>query len=263
MLKLRLTDITNNKAFTRQLPTEWADIKPSKRHKCLKLVYQGNRLNLLFELLNVPTHINWSVGIAELAALQEMIKNIDLLPNPDPILPNFTLGFSTYYLPKKNFDNGTALQFATALEHYQNYANSNNVQDLRRLIAVLATEKGVIITENTDIRLFSRDFVQMPEYYVAMVLCYFEGILKLVNEIGTKFGLWDDNKEENTEGGALSPAQVFGWKAVFRNLADHDPSRYDVICQRPFFEILQILIERKMQADFLVSQQKTTVNEDT
>jgi hypothetical protein len=270
---IRLTNPETGRKITKNLPTEWAEIKVKHRLEIAHLVFQGNRtavLNaILVRVMKLSASVFFAISDTDKTALIAQLNNIYFLPSAEPIIPSFThrqrffKRLETYYLPKKDFDDGTALQFALGVELYQRYYKSASKNDLLKLIQVLALPKGAKVTEAYEKEDFPNPLENLDFVIAMTVLVYFEGLLKVVNDLGKKFGLWEDRNSENTEGGILSPAQVFGWRAIYRSLVDHDLDAYEKLCQRPFFEVFQILIERKMQGDFMLAQSKQGENADT
>lgn len=261
MIELKISDTETGKMYPLIMPTTWSDIKLKKRLKIAELCLLGNRMKVLKHILKLPPSVFFRMSEIDLAVLLGQIEAIDLHATASPIMPSFKhrktwfYPKSTYFLPSDDFDNGTAIQFALAVEHYKKYSQSNDNEDFLSLIAVLALRKGVIICDNMDLEPIKNDLKSLSTIKKIVVLRFFEAILADINELGLKYGLWEAQKEGEGQEDE-NPVQMFGWQSVYRNLCDHDPTKYDILCQRRFFEVFQTLIERKMSQNYLNAQMK-------
>lgn len=271
--KLKLPPFT----LKRSLPTQWHDMRQAEKIEAVGFlaIYgdQEGRVKYLRKCLKLPNLLKKFLSQEDEADLLQHLAFMNLEASSTPIFDTFAQNKVHYYLPKTDFVNGSAIEFILALDYYQEYGENQDTDYLLKLVAVLAREKRENEADNVkfgDIRVPIHDnsdeaelralkFKDLPKEIIIAVLRYFEGVKQLIHDLGVESELWKNPKEgdegKNTEGVAL-----FGWRTVLRGLANGSISEYDILCQRPFWEIFQIMKEKKAANDALEAQYKKMKN---
>lgn len=274
MLKVKVTDPQTGKITMANVPESWADIPLKSRISYAEKLFSQPRETVLVAMLKahsgLPNKLWFRIAQKDIAAMLSQMEAIGVAASPAPIVPYVDYKFNRYYLPKIDFDNGSAGEFIIALDHYRAYAESKDKADLLRLFATLArvrrrdgrdSERGGDIREpifdNTDtVERRAALLHKMPMINALVVLRYFEGVCRLVSEVGEKLGVWNTLKDE----GAVHPVNLFGWRTILRGMAEGDVQRYDALTQRKFWEVLELLAEKQAQLDYIESQTKAKEN---
>lgn len=249
---------------TRQIPESWQELDSKIKAKALFLLRSHPPLTakilILQKILNIPLVVFRCIDPADMTALVRVLAWANFDPDATPVLASFPIKSRNYFLPKKDFDDGTAIEFLRAQEAYNAYVVAETVEEqaeqLMILTAVLAREKSnsqrVKIIDNGD-DLFERRLAlfkqHLPLELALMTLKYFAGVLTVVEEVGNNLGVFDDEetRAERDADASRPNVNIFGWKTVFRRLSENGPfaGGYDAVCQRLFWEIIQVLAERE------------------
>jgi hypothetical protein len=274
MQLIRIT-LKRRKTTTIQLPESWQELDISQRIKLIKLLLVSDNasdahIRFLPRVIKLPWGFQFHMFAAsDVAAMGRVMKDLVLTANAKPIISEFSHKGKTYELSGDDFDYGKAIQFAITVEAYQKFQTEKTEIRLIEFCAALLREKG----NNADLEtgemyeqaaeLRAKHLIDMPIEYKLITLKYFEGVQILISELGDKYALWDDKKTDILADGEPQHTHinVFGWKTVYRNLAQHNLLSYDAICKRGFWEIFQILVERKVNDDHL--QKRLEQNEIT
>lgn len=253
--------------YPRTLPQSWAELVAQKHDAfaILKLLLAlpevEAKVKALKMILNLPKAtflILTDEIIADLVAKLDWLKP-DI--SPIPLFPSFTHDQVCYHLPKANFENGTALEFALADDYFKKAAEGNEAA-LINLVATLCrperTDTQAAITSG-DIRtpLNSRSEAEYrgvqlaqldPSVQVAVFL-YFAGCKKYINDLygGTLFVKNEEEEDPNAET-TQSSGEIFGWWGIFMELAEN-PINEDKIHQKNFHSLCIWLVRQKIQAD--------------
>ena len=256
--------------YPRNLPESWAEFIAQKHDAlaALKLLLTLPetiaKIKILETILALPKSIFKALP-DELVV--DLVSKLDWLkPDISPIalLSHFDHQNVRYHLPKDNFQNGTALEFALADDYFKK-ASEGDESALLNLIATLCrperTDKQAAITAG-DLRepLNSRSEVEYraaqlaqldPSLQVAVYL-YFAGCKKYISDLyGSYIFAKNEETEEEIEASQETQAQnaePFGWWGVFMELAQN-PINEDRIHQKNFHSLCVWLVRQKHQAD--------------
>lgn len=241
-----------------QLPESWAEVPFKQRQTIFAFLLSFDadvaKQMALKVLLDIPTALYVSINKSDIAAMLAQMNWYSLDASAEPIQSYIEHGGKRYYFPKTDFENGTALEFMLMQELYVAFTQSTypkSVDVLKRLAAVVVremdktTKKRIVLTENDDAT-FDREqkFKGLSIVHTTMVLRYVQGVLGSVEKVGLQFGIFDDTEKKNPE---TANVNLFGWKSVFRNIAESGPYKggYDEVLQTRFWDIIEILAERE------------------
>jgi hypothetical protein len=240
------------------IPTKWSDLEPSVRIKVVSLLLKFEREFALIACIETLLKINRfqliATGVENVSHILNQMDEIDIVPSVIPIVDSFPLKRKfrksrILKLPSDEFKTGTAIQFAVAADAYLAFSQSNDKTQLVRLFCALARDKP-LIENNLDAEIAKMPTI--PDEYLFIVLRYFEGIQKMVHDLGNKYELWDSGKSSNYS---------FGLTATYRGLVEYDLIRYDDMCQRLFWDVFQIIIEKHLSYETIKSASDNISNE--
>jgi hypothetical protein len=263
------------RTFKRKLPTSWADMTQKDKIEAVRFIVllgiESGKSNILKKLLDLPEYVWQTMSIEDKADLLDKLSFMSLDATTVPIFQSFIHKQEEYHLPKPDFINGSAIEFILSLDYYQEYGENQDTDYLLKLVAALARERRADEKENVkfgDIRIPIHDnsdeaetralkFKSLPNEIIISVLRYFEGVKKMIHDLGVESDLWKNPQND----GKISQSEValYGWRTVLRNLGG-SIAEYDRLCQRPFWEIFQILQEKKAANDAIEAQYKKLKN---
>lgn len=261
----------NGKKHT--LPESWAEVPCKKREKILGLLMvikpSEAKVHALKELLPISKAMFLNIKADDIAAMCAQMPFLTLDASAEPVQNFIEHKGTRYYFPKTDFENGTALEFLAMQSLYAQFTKAEyplSISYMNQLAAVLVremdktTKKRIVLTEydeNTVKRIIK--FKDLSLVHATMVLKYVQGVLGMVEKIGTKFGIFEE-KQGQIEDRKEPNVNLFGWKSVFRSIAADGPyaGGYDEVLQRPFWEIIEILAERAALQSAMVSTQVST-----
>lgn len=258
-----------NKTIKRTIPQTWYDIPdPQTRLNCLRLVSlltkEEAAAGVLPLLLDIPKRTFLAFTADDVFVLSEKIAWIFDEIGTTPLITEFEHEGETYHLPKKDFANGTAFEFAMADDAYNEWSdNTKAAAPLIRLVAILCREakrKQIDIERTGDIRIelnteyeatARAERLELLDFGVVLaVLRYFQAIKKLVHESGIALGIFErpmpkpDNVEEKPD------EALFGWWTTFRNIAKTGVmGNEEQVWRVNFWRLFAFLQEEKKRAD--------------
>ena len=268
------------KTFVRDIPQSWGDLIESEKRKALnwmlKLGADKGRAMFLKSYLKLPRWVYFFIDTEDWADLLTQVAFLNLEPITAPIFGQFLHRDEVYYLPKAEFTNGSAGEWALALDFYNEFGESKDINDLLKLVAVLARENRqneadtirygdvrVLIHDNSDeVETRAEKLEGLDPAIIMSVLRYFEGIKMLIHDLGVQSDLWDNPAKDAGKTNKLNKQDsvaIFGWRTIYRSLAE-SVSEYDVIFQRKFWEIFSIMKEKKVATDAMEAKYKSLTN---
>jgi hypothetical protein len=263
------------RTFSRKLPQSWADMNQKDKIEAIRFIFllgdEEGRAAILKKILNLPEYVWQTMGMDDKADLLSKLDFMSLKASTIPVFQSFIHKQEEYHLPKPDFINGATIEFIIALDYFHEYGESQDTHELLKLVATLARERRVNEADNVrfgDVRIPIHDnsdeaetralkFKTLPNEIVISVLRYFEGVKKMIHDLGVESDLWK-NPQNDTKT-AHSEVALYGWRTILRNLGG-TISEYDRLCQRPFWEVFQILQEKKAANDALEAQYKKMKN---
>jgi hypothetical protein len=266
--------------YRREIPEAWAHIPDISRrlfflrHLALMPNFDTARLHILKSILNLPRWAFFNINRDDLAALLEQLEWLRPNPSTIPIIDNFKHQNTVFHLPKGEFTNGKAYEFAVADDYYTSFLESpNDPEPLLRLVATLARPERKKREDNIrygDLRipLFTEHEVEFRAKYlkdidfaiVIAVLRYFEGVKKMVYDMGIDSGIFDPPNPKDEEAETQNPKSdaLFGWWTAFRSIAKTQNKTEEQIWDMSLWRVISIMIEEKHKQDVMEKQMRAT-----
>lgn len=256
---------------TLNLPTDWNDIKITERFVFIRalalLPFEMAILEITRRLLKLSRYYFQRINTETIALITEKLAWMQLQPSSQPIILDFTHNKVRYILPKENFLNTSAYEFALADDYYNEFQEDpKNYSNLLKLVATLCrpfSEKNLlengdaresISFQNAEFKIESRaEKLKDLDFSVSIiVLKYFEGVKLKVHQFGTKSGLFEiplDEEEPEILKNKQSEPKLFGWWTAFRSILKTQNKTEEQIWQMSLWRVIAIMIEEKKYAD--------------
>ncbi len=269
MLRLKIqTGKYWGREYRRDLPLSFEEVPKSRLLPLIRVLLQRdeNRIFAAEVLLDLPRPILALIPAEEFGFILSNLEWCKLEPSSVRPMPYFEHDGVEYYYPLSSFQNGNCLEFALADDYFNEYVESGNPSDLRKLVATLCREKkehksDALRTGDDRVPLMSRAEAEaraqrlstLPEEVCALVLYYFAGVKQ---EIAETYGEWLFDSEEEPTAEAKPTAKksgvMFGWWSVFFDMAEN-VANLTTVYQTSFHTLCMMLVERRKRA----SEQET------
>jgi len=231
----------------RKLPGSWDEMDSSglvfalttlirypKRDKAMLLI--------LKKLLHIPKVTFLAIPDDAMYDLIRLLDWMDLSKMTRPIFDRIDHKGIFYELPGKDFDYGTAFQYAAADDYFLEFHQSGDQKALDKLLTVLLSHDKPLnslreVQETADI------FSDMQEIHRVSVLVYFNACKIAIYET-YKNHLFVDPDGGNDDGMQLNVD--FGWWGRYMEIAkSHVFGRLDQVYATRFHEIAMFLVQEK------------------
>lgn len=198
------------------------------------------KIMILKHLLRVKTGI-WNILEDEqVSELVDLLEWMDMRKLVDPVFPVLKVGGRTYRMPRAEFDDGTAWQYAAADDYYRKYIETSNETDLDRLISVLLTDKRdkKPLTDRDEVEKRAGVFRKMKDYERIVILAYFSGIKQRIYD---NYSSWLFTAE-----GSGGTGVNFGWWGRYLDIAKTGVfGTVERVYEARFYDIIVFLIQEK------------------
>lgn len=241
------------RTYTRDIPRSWDDIAPRLRVQVVRHILKNEALDAVLLILHLPKSVLNRFTSSDLAAIQEQMPFL-ILEGADNILERFRHRNVEFNLPFKNFENGTAIEYALAESYFNGYIKKGDAADLLKLTATLARPSvmGIRLVPKTrqDVeRIDAKHLEGLPLEYQTVALMYFAAVKQQIQKNYGKFLFEID--EDDTDfwaDAAVSDYPNFGWWATFLGIAQTGVfGNYEAVLQTNFHRIAMFLIEKRKE----------------
>lgn len=197
--------------------------------------------------------------------VNSLIATLDWL-KPDtlaiPFMPSFEYNKTIYHLPKANFQNGSALEFALSDDFFKKAAESDDSDALIRLTATLCRpsrtdEAAAMQAGDQRVPLVSRSEVEHRAHQLkgldptiqTSLFLYFAGVKHYISTLYGKHLFQEtDEGDEEQETDSSANAEPFGWWGIFMEVAQ-SPIHLSTIHNMNFHTLCVWLVRNKILAD--------------
>lgn len=254
------------KRVERSVWERWEDIPADLRPRVISLCInhpEDARLLVMKEMLNIDKHFLLLDILApeEFGAILEKLNWLVIEPSTTPIILEFSHKGIKYVLPKANFENGTAYEYALLDRLYNQFLEHQKEEDLATLCAIICREvdeKNLpkSVTNSDELDLKAAHFADLPAEYAINVLSYVEGIRKFVFDLYGEYLFEEPLSEEELEdyanrGEEPPSGDPYGWIGLYMAMTDK-PTELENILSMNFhtlcaYRIRQIKEARKQK----------------
>lgn len=228
-----------------QLPENWGEIPSSSLAFCIKQLIIKKplqaKIEIIRHLLKLKYRIFAMMNDEQVAELLSLLDWMDLKNMTEPIFPEKKINGIKYRMPKSEFENGTAFQYAIADEYYMKYIESHDEKELDNLISALLidTKKEKQHSDRDMIEKRAFTFRKFKDFERVAILAYFSAVkLKIYNN----YAPWLFMSDESGSGGGIN----FGWWGRYIDIAKTSIfGKLDEVYEARFYDIIVFLIQEK------------------
>jgi hypothetical protein len=260
--------------YRRFVPSAWSAILDGKRRllyvRMLSILpFEQGILHIARDIMGMSRYHFHLMAIEDIAAVVEKLEWMRLDPLATPIFYTFSHKKHLYALPRVDFTEGIAYEFALADNYYQEW--TENPEESKPLLQLVATfcrpvdierlhamgdGRAVLNTEYAEhqIEFRAKLFEDLDFAIVIAVLRYFEGVKQMVHDFGTSSGIFD--KPSETPADEPKKNGLFGWWTAFRSVAKTQNKTEEAVWSMALWRVLAIMIEEKHRADEMEKQSR-------
>ncbi|MBK9391965.1 MAG: hypothetical protein IPN68_17905 [Bacteroidetes bacterium] len=184
--------------------------------------------------------------------LVDLLAWMDMRGLVDPVFPVLKVGGRTYRMPKAEFDDGTAWQYAAADDYYRKYVEAAQASELQtptiancddhldKLISVLLTDvrHKKALTDRDEVEKRAGVFRKLKDYERVVILAYFSGIKQRIYD---NYSSW-----LFTSDGSGGTGVNFGWWGRYLDIAKTGVfGTVERVYETRFYDIIVFLIQEK------------------
>jgi hypothetical protein len=246
---------------SRHLPENWSEVRSGSLAFVVKtlLTYKpvAAKIMILKHLLKINTGTFNILENEQVNELVDLLGWMDMRGLVDPVFPVLKVGGVTYRMPKAEFDDGTAWQYAAADDYYRKYVEASIGQEpskksqgkseksqgeehLDRLISVLLTDvrHKKALTDRDEVERRAGVFRKLKDYERVVILAYFSGIKQRIYD---NYSSWLFTSE-----GSGGTGVNFGWWGRYLDIAKSGVfGTVDKVYETRFYDIIVFLIQEK------------------
>jgi hypothetical protein len=175
-----------------------------------------------------------------------------------PLVTCFEQKGIVWLLPKRLFEDGTAIEFAMADQFLDAFNKSGNETDLLKLVGSLATplsknagSSRVVICNREEAEHRADVLRGIPMETAMAVLLYFVGTKAFISEQYGKF-LFDDDEDDEQDDAIVRSATAhfpnFGWWGAYLGIAESGVfGNYEQVLHTNFHRVAMFLIEKRRE----------------
>jgi hypothetical protein len=231
----------------RTLPGSWDEMDSNGLAFALTtLIRYPDRDKAMLQILKKLLHINKVTFLAipddAMYDLVRLFDWMDLSKLTIPIYQRIMHKGISFELPGKDFDFGTAFQYAAADEYFLKFHESGDQKDLDLMLTVLLSREKPInslreVQENAEF------FSDLPEIFRVSVLVYFNACKLIIYDT---YKNWLFIDPETGEGDGMQLGVDFGWWGRYLEIAKSGVfGRLDQVYATRFHDIAMFLVQEK------------------
>lgn len=220
------------RSTTISLPESWSEVKPSDAPKLLAWAASMPADAAMAEVIAhyVPRRFLKRLDDTSTSDFVRLFQWYTISPGTEAFAPYVEIDSVRYYMPLKEFSDGTAIEYPLADEFYQQIREHQDdekscMESMRMLAATLYREYD---TEGNRVKLTGRKDVSdrflvmegVDDVYLLNALYYFSGIKSMLASTfgATIFQVPDEDDAD--EKAASSPGPIFGWWGTYFDIAE-------------------------------------------
>lgn len=226
-----------------EMPEKWEDLDRSTQIWAIKMLINDETKVKQAFLRRLFGNYYAFLSSVELASLENLIDFVCLKASPKAALSYLSFDFKKYSFSDE-FEACTIGQFIIANDAYLEMMKENSHNSKQNACILLyALTHHIEKDDELKISKLAKKFSDAPLYFFKVAILYFEGIRKMIEDLGQKSELFEDTEAEK---------KGFGWRTTLRQIAEAGIfGNYDEVWKRKFWEIFSIVLEKKWQYDEL------------